>query len=71
MLFAYLSKAPFEFQWLPEAGRKEYLNKDTIERRERAIEALRSDIYISEAVNILIDLSSIKTDRSVAENKNK
>ncbi len=64
-------KAPFEFQWLPEAGRKEYLNKDTIERRERAIEALRGDIYISEAVNILIDLSSIKTDRSVAENKKK
>ena len=64
-------EAPFEFQWLPEAGRNEYLNKDTIEKRERAIEALRGDIYISEAVNILIDLSSIKTDRSVAENKKK
>ena len=63
-------KAPFEFQWLPEAGRKEYLNSDTIEKRKRAIEVLRGDIYISEAVNILIDLSSsIKKDRVVAQNK--
>ena len=63
-------KAPFEFQWLPEAGRKEFLNTDRIEKRERAIEVLRSDIYISEAVNILIDLSSsIKKDGLVAQNK--
>ena len=63
-------KAPFEFQWLPEAGRKEYLNSDKIEKRKRAIEVLRGDIYISEAVNILIDLSSsIKKDRVVAQNK--
>ena len=63
-------KAPYEFQWLPEAGRKENLSTDKIEKRERAIEVLKGDIYISEAVNILIDLSSsIKKDRPVAENK--
>ena len=63
-------KAPYEFQWLPEAGRKENLSTDKIEKRERAIEVLKGDIYISEAVNILIDLSSsIKKDRPVAQNK--
>ena len=63
-------EAPYEFQWLPEAGNNETINKDIIEKRERSIEAIKGDIYISEAVNILIDLSSsIKTDDTIAQNK--
>ncbi|MDA8658522.1 carboxy terminal-processing peptidase, partial [Flavobacteriaceae bacterium] len=49
-------EATYEFQWLPEAGAKEVPNEDTI--------------YISEAVEILKDLStSIKAVRSIAQNK--
>src|SRR5210317_1106349 len=63
-------EATYEFQWLPEAGAKEAPNEDTIEKRERGAEALKKDIYISEAVEILKDLStSIKVERSIAQNK--
>ena len=63
-------EAPFEFKWLPEAGVKENPNDDTILKRKRGIEALKKDVYISEAVNILKDLSSsIKVNRSIAQNK--
>ena len=63
-------EATYEFQWLPEAGAKEVPNEDTIEKRERGAEALKKDIYISEAVEILKDLSaSIKAVRSIAQNK--
>ena len=56
--------------WLPEAGVKENPNDDTILKRKRGIEALKKDVYISEAVNILKDLSSsIKVNRSIAQNK--
>ena len=63
-------EATYEFQWLPEAGAKEVPNEDTIEKRERGAEALKKDIYISEAVEILKDLStSIKAVRTIAQNK--
>lgn len=63
-------EAPYEFQWLPEAGAKEVPNTDTVKKRERALESLKKDIYLSEAVEILKDLStSIQVDRSIAQNK--
>lgn len=63
-------EAPYEFEWLPEAGATELPNEDSIEKRKRGIESLKKDIYISEAVEILKDLStSIKVERSIAQNK--
>ena len=60
--------APFEFEWLPEAGSKEAPNEDTIEKRDRAVKSLKKDVYISEAVEILKDLTrSIQVDRTVAQ----
>ena len=60
--------APFEFEWLPEAGSKEAPNEDVIEKRDRAVKSLKKDVYISEAVEILKDLTrSIQVDRTVAQ----
>ena len=60
--------APFEFEWLREAGSKEAPNEDVIEKRGRAVKSLKKDVYISEAVEILKDLTrSIQVDRTVAQ----
>jgi len=60
-------EAPFEFQWLPEAGQKSPPNNTTIEKRNRGLESLKKDFYISEAVRILEDLSSIEPKSTIAK----
>ena len=60
-------EAPFEFQWLPEAGQKSPPNNTTIEKRNRGLESLKKDFYITEAVRILEDLSSIEPKRTIAK----
>ena len=60
-------EAPFEFQWLPEAGQKNPPNDTTIEKRNRGLESLKKDFYITEAVRILEDLSSIEPKRTIAK----
>jgi len=63
-------ESSYEFQWLPEAGTKDVPNSATSEKRNRAQEALKKDIYISEAVKILKDLSSsIQRKQPIAQNK--
>ena len=63
-------KSSYRFQWLPEAGAKNPPNEETIKKRERAQEYLQKDIYISEAVQILKDLSSpIKSKQPIAQIK--
>ena len=63
-------ESSYEFQWLPEAGAKDVPNSVTSEKRKRAQEALKKDIYISEAVKILKDLSaSIQRKQPIAQNK--
>ena len=60
----------YEFKWLPEAGTQGLPNEETIKKRERAQEFLKKDIYISEAVEILKDLSSsIKVEQTIAQIK--
>ena len=62
--------SPYEFKWLPEAGTQSLLNEETIKKRERAQEFLKKDIYISEAVEILKDLSSsIQVEQTLAQIK--
>ena len=64
-------ESEYEFQWLPEAGFEGEPNADLIKNRERWQKSLKKDIYISEAVEILKDLSTqIKADKTVAEVKN-
>jgi carboxyl-terminal processing protease len=63
-------QATYEFEWLPEAGSNEAPNEELIEKRTRGVESLKKDIYLSEAVEILKDLStSIKVERSIAQIK--
>ncbi len=63
-------KSSYKFQWLPEAGALDLPNEETIKKRERAQEFLKKDIYISEAIEILKDLSlPIKLVRSIAQIK--
>jgi carboxyl-terminal processing protease len=57
-----LFKSTFLFQWLPEAGSSVPKDSVLIDRKKRWEESLKKDIYISEAVNILKDLSVIKTN---------
>jgi len=51
-------ESSYDFQWLPEAGTQEEVNEDLIEKRSRWQKSLKKDIYISEAVEILKDLST-------------
>ncbi|MEC8598910.1 MAG: carboxy terminal-processing peptidase [Bacteroidota bacterium] len=60
-------ESPFEFKWLPEAGQKIPPNDTTIEKRKRGVESLKKDFYITEAVRILEDLSSIEPKRTIAK----
>ena len=63
-------ESSYKFQWLHEAGTLGLPNQETIKKRERSQEYLRKDIYISEAVEILKDLTSpIKLDGSIAQIK--
>jgi len=60
----------YQFEWLPEAGSSEKPNDDLIEKRNRGVESLKKDIYISEAIEILKDLStSLKVERSIVQTK--
>ena len=45
--------APFEFQWLPEAGQKTPTSGTTIEKRDRGVESLKKDFILLEAVKFL------------------
>ena len=63
-------KSDFEFQWLPEAGVSDELNEDLKEKRKRWQKSLKTDMYISEAVEILKDLSiQISENNTVAQAK--
>ena len=51
-------ESEFQFQWLPEAASTQDLNEDLVKKRERWEKSLKKDLYISEAVEILKDLSN-------------
>lgn len=75
--FEVLSKysSAYDFTWLPEAdfslqGTTTFPNKDYAEKRKRWAEELKKDLYISEAVNILEDMSTtFKGSQKVAQLK--
>lgn len=56
-------ESDFDYQWLPEAGVTESTNADLIEKRKRWEKSLKKDPYISEAIEILKDLSTQITNK--------
>ena len=64
-------ESSFEFQWLPEARLEVEVNDDLIIKRKRWQKSLKKDIYISEAIEILKDLSTqLRGNNIIAEVKN-
>lgn len=64
-------ESSLEFQWLPEARLEVELNDDLIIKRKRWQKSLKKDIYISEAIEILKDLSTqLSGNNIIAEVKN-
>ena len=64
-------ESSLEFQWLPEARLEVELNDDLIIKRKRWQKSLKKDIYISEAIEILKDLSTqLRGNNIIAEVKN-
>ena len=64
-------ESSLEFQWLPEAGLEAEANDDLIIKRKRWQKSLKKDIYISEAIEILKDLSTqLSGNNIIAEVKN-
>ena len=65
-------ESDLEFDWLYEANSSKVPNDDLIKKRERWGKSLKKDLYITEAVEILKDLSNqIKISKPVAQNKEK
>jgi carboxyl-terminal processing protease len=65
-------ESALEFQWLPEAVSTEAPSEDLIEKRKRWEKSLKKDLYISEAVEILKDLSNqISKAKPIAQLKEK
>ena len=63
-------ESDLEFQWLPDAVSTEAPNEDLIEKRKRWEVSLKKDLYISEAVEILKDLShQINLGKPIAQVK--
>ena len=64
-------ESSLEFKWLPEARLEVEVNDDLIIKRKRWQKSLKKDIYISEAIEILKDLSTqLKGNNIIAEVKN-
>lgn len=64
-------ESSLEFKWLPEAILEVEVNDDLIIKRKRWQKSLKKDIYISEAIEILKDLSTqLKGNNIIAEVKN-
>ena len=65
-------ESDLEFEWLNEANSSKLPNDDLIKKRERWEESLKKDLYITEAVEILKDLSNqINIGKPIAQHKEK
>tara|TARA_B100001121_G_scaffold310375_1_gene341038 strand:- start:1585 stop:3726 length:2142 start_codon:yes stop_codon:yes gene_type:complete len=61
-------KSPYIFEWNNTNDKKDNsYNDDIKEKRDRWIESLKKDIYVNEAVNLLRDLSSIKSNEILSQ----
>ena len=61
-------KSPYIFEWNNTNDKKDNsYNDDIKEKRDRWIESLKKDIYVNEAMNLLRDLSSIKSNEILSQ----
>ena len=61
-------ESPYIFQWNNSNAKEDNSYKDDIkEKRDRWIESLKKDIYVNEAINLLRDLSSIKSNEILSQ----
>ena len=61
-------ESPYIFQWNNTNDKEDNLYNDDIkEKRDRWIESLKKDIYVNEAMNLLRDLSSIKSNEILSQ----
>jgi len=61
-------ESPYMFQWNNTNDKEDNsYNDDIKEKRDRWIESLKKDIYVNEAMNLLRDLSSIKSNEILSQ----
>ncbi len=61
-------ESPYMFQWNNTNDKEDNsFNDDIKEKRDRWIESLKKDIYVNEAMNLLRDLSSIKSNEILSQ----
>ena len=61
-------KSPYIFEWNNTNDKKDNsYNDDIKEKRDRWIESLKKDIYVNEAMNLLRDLSSMKSKEILSQ----
>ncbi len=61
-------ESPYYFQWNNTNDKEDNsYNDDIKEKRERWIESLKKDIYVNEAMNLLKDLSSIRSNEILSQ----
>ncbi len=61
-------ESPYIFQWNNTNDKEDNLYNDDIkEKRDRWIESLKKDIYVNEAMNLLRDLSSLKSNEILSQ----
>ena len=48
----------YDFEWIPEAGNRNSISPDLLEKRTRWQESLKKDLYVSEAIEVLKDLNN-------------
>ena len=61
-------ESPYIFQWNNTNDKEDNsYNDDIKEKRDRWIESLKKDIYVNEAMNLLRDLSSVKSNEILSQ----
>ena len=61
-------ESPYIFQWNNTNDKEDNsYNDDIKEKRDRWIESLKKDIYVNEAMNLLRDLSSLKSNEILSQ----
>ena len=61
-------ESPYKFEWNNISDKEDNSNNDDIkEKRDRWIKSLKKDIYVNEAVNLLRDLSSKKSNEILSQ----
>ena len=61
-------ESPYKFEWNNISDKEDNSNNDDIkEKRDRWIKSLKKDIYVNEAMNLLRDLSSKKSNEILSQ----